>query len=186
MDWLFEGHLTVYLALAVAAAVLLVLWWGDRKERWLWLLLVPAGLALLYLLLDVAIETRHESIRRKLHEMAAAVKTRDTAAIIRHLSPAFRWGAANREQFRKLADDFFRDPVVDEMTIWEVRPDAADPNRVMLKAKPRGGRATGAEYFLVRTTWTKDADGQWRMTGFTVHLPYSDSDAPIDIPNLPR
>ena len=34
-DWLFEGRLTIYALLALAAGVLLALWWRDRKNGYL-------------------------------------------------------------------------------------------------------------------------------------------------------
>ncbi|MGL4555279.1 MAG: hypothetical protein ACRC33_29280 [Gemmataceae bacterium] len=182
MDWLYEGRLTVYLALALAAGAFLALWVRDRKGRWLLALAVPLLLAGAYLLLDRLVETRGEQIGRKLHEMAAAVEARDAGRIAAHLSPTFKYGAENREGFRRFAEQFLRDRRVDSLTVWDVQPDPADPQGVTLKAKPRGGIAAGAEaYFFVKTRWARDPDGQWRLTGFSVHNPYADSATPIDV-----
>jgi hypothetical protein len=181
MDWMFEGRWTVYLALLLMAGVFVALWVNDRKRHWLMLLSVPLLLAGVYFALDRLVETRREQIGRKLQEMAGAVERGDAARIAAHLSPTFRYGAEDREGFRRFAEEFLRERRVHSLVVWDTSVPDDRVQQVTLKAKPHGGMATGAEYFFVKTRWAQDADGQWRLAGFTVHNPYSDTDTPLDV-----
>ena len=73
-DWLFEGHLSVYVLLAAAALTCGIVWRRTRKRRWLAAAAGFAALAGLYCLLDFAVETDREQIRRKVYAMAAGLK----------------------------------------------------------------------------------------------------------------
>jgi hypothetical protein len=181
MDWLFEGNWTVYLVLLLFAGVFVGLWVNDRKSHWLMLLAVPLLLAGTYFLMDRLVETRREQIGRKLQEMAAAVEAQDAGRIHQHLAATFRYGNDDRESFRRFAEEFLRERRVHSLTVWDIQVDGRDPGLVTLKAKPRGGIATGSEYFFVKTRWVQDRDNQWRLAGFTVHNPYVDTDTPLDV-----
>lgn len=153
-------------------------------------LLLAASLAALllggaYFVLDRAVETRREQITRKLYEMAGAVEAKDTRAILAHLSPRFRYFDTGREAFVKTAQGFLDDrpPWVDSVVIWDVRLDAEKPNEALLFAKPKGGKAEGM-FFLVRTQWVQDADGEWRMASFTAHKPGVDTKESLPLPRL--
>jgi hypothetical protein len=180
MNWLFEGNWTVYLVLLLLGGVFFGLWVNDRKSHWLMLLAVPLLLAATYCLLDRLIETRYEQISRKLQEMAAAVAAQDAGRIYQHLSPTFKYGSYDRESFRRFAEEFLREGRFDSLEVWEIRVDGREPGLVTLRAKPKGGITRG-EFFFVKTRWVQDRDNQWRLTGFTVHNPYSDSDTPLDV-----
>ena len=73
-DWLFEGHLSVYLLLAAAVVLGAVVSAQTRDRRWLAAAVVFAALAGLYCLLDFAVETDREQIQRKVYAMAAGLK----------------------------------------------------------------------------------------------------------------
>src|SRR6266849_845754 len=79
-DWLFEGLWQVYAVLGMGAAVMLILWWRDRRRGWLYGVAVVGFLILLYVLLDFAVETDGEQIGRELQEMSRAVRNRDLNA----------------------------------------------------------------------------------------------------------
>ena len=182
MDWIYEGRLSVYFALATVAAILIGLWWRDRQSAWLAAILPVVLLAVLYFLLDWSVETRGEQISRKLHEMAAAVRARDASRILGHLSPQFTYRGTTHEAFRKHVEATLRDGWIDELTIWDIRPEGEG---VRLLAKPKGRVAVGLS-FLVRTRWVQDADMQYRMATFEVFHTFADTDKPVDVPNLPH
>ena len=76
---------------------------------------------------------------------------------------------------------------MNEVQIWNVTV-ADDPGGglagVEFLAKPRGGIADGTTYYLIRAQMKRDPDGQWRLKGFDAYNPYSDSNTPLQIPEL--
>jgi ketosteroid isomerase-like protein len=187
-DWLFEGRLAVYLALASVAAVCVMLWTRNRKRRWLYLACVPVLLIGVYFLLDLLVETRREQIGRKLKEMSAAVQARDVDRIFRHISEDFRLEqrgtSMDKAAFRRAVDTVFRNRVVDRVHIWDIAI-GARAGDVVFRVKPTGQRIPDHPGFVCRATFVQDADGQWRMAGFQVFDPLVNADQPIDIPQLP-
>ena len=136
-DWLFEGQATVYVALAVVALLLGALWWRDRRRHWLYAIGVVCLLAAVYLLLDFAVETRREQITRRLIAIESGVRTGNAEKVMEQISPKFRYGTINRDQFRSAVISRLKDRFVEDLTIWEVRiPDAS--GKVSFKAKPKG------------------------------------------------
>lgn len=185
MDSLFEGPTTLYLLLLVAVVVLLALWFRDRQRRWLTLLSIPAALALVLLLLDWSVETPREQIARKLREMASAVERRDVATIHGHLASTFQLAGRDRNTFRRYVERVFREDWVTSIVLWEIRPQLQGTTaEATLYAKVRGSRVRGAEFFRVKTQWSREGE-QWRLVGFTVHHPYVDTDRPLDLTDLP-
>ena len=90
-DWLFEGHLSVYVLLAAAAILCVVVWVRTRKRRWLALAAIFVALAGLYCLLDLAVETDREQIARKVNAMAAGLKApADLDAAFQNVSDRFQ------------------------------------------------------------------------------------------------
>jgi hypothetical protein len=189
-DWLFEGRLTVYLALGAGAVLLVALWTRDRRRRWLIGVGVLAGLAGVYFLLDRLVETPTEQIRRKLDEMGAGVKARDAGAIFRHLSDGFRFRGMDKAAFRKWVEPMLEGGQVTEVRIWDVAipepPRGNGPVRVHFRAKPLGPMTSGVEQAIVHAEFVRDPDGQWRLKGFEISNPVVDTDKPWDIPGLPR
>src|SRR5262249_18341107 len=55
-----------------------------------------AGLIVIYFLLDILVETRNEQFKRKVKEIAGAVKDKNTEAIVQHLSATFQSGPLKR------------------------------------------------------------------------------------------
>ncbi len=183
MDWLFEGLFVVYLLLAAAAGGLLWLWWADRKERWLLALIPVVLLALAYFLLDRAVETRGEQIKRRLGEIEAAINRKDARAILRHLSPTrFRQLAGGQDDFIRRADAVLNEGWFDTVDLWEFR--VGPPGTpTLLNAKAKGGVARG-EFLLIRTEWVEERPGEWLLAGFSAHHPFVDTGTAVQIPHF--
>ena len=195
-DWFFEGRLPVYIALA-AAAVLCAFFWTQSRKRG-FLLAAGACLALVgvYFLLDRSVETDREQIQRKIQEMGAAVRDRDVDRIFANVSDDFRRGSANKASFRQQVEHIIGGGVVNELLVWTITvPDEGkmrerpeDPRENMARAeffaKPLGGMADGSTYYLIRAQMKRDPDGQWRLQGFDAYSPYSDTNSPLQIPEL--
>ena len=93
---LFEDPLPVYLALAVAEAVVAAFWRGRRTRRWALALLAAPLLAGAVALTAWAVETDREQIHAALHEIAAGVRVGDFAPAERRLDPDCRMPAGGR------------------------------------------------------------------------------------------
>jgi ketosteroid isomerase-like protein len=197
-DWLYEGRPAVYVLLGGAAALLLVVW--KRTPRRVYLQAAAACLVLLgvYYLLDRQVETDREQISRKITEMAGAVQARDLDRIFRHISESFRLGGADRAAFRREVENVFSRNLVERVEVWNFQfpddfrekrgsgPAAEESARVEFFAKPFGGVADNATYYLVRARMRRDPDGQWRLQTYQVFNPYSGSNEPLVVPHLPN
>jgi hypothetical protein len=186
-DWLFEGWWFIYALLGAAFAVVAFQWARDgfvvfqrervtkggkeTRRRLAVLPIVLAVLALLvgvYFLLDRLVETRREEIKRKLKEMAAAVRTRDLDRIFSHISEQFQVEDKDKAVFRRYVEDRFR--LVDELAVWgEAFPD--DTGTVTFHAKPKGSQVPEQLQVVVRAQFVRDPDGQWRLRTFELFLP---------------
>jgi hypothetical protein len=170
-DWLFEGWPEIYIPLASILLILLALWWRDRNRRWLYGAGAVAALLALYFVLDLAVETSSEQIKRKLHEMARAVQKKDTKAIFTHVSDQFTWddlAGMKKAQFELLADRLIQSGTVTELVIMDEKlPDRT--GRVDFVAKPKGPNIPDAQMVRVKALFVRDADGQWRLKSFTLH-----------------
>jgi hypothetical protein len=93
-NWLWEGRISVYIALAAVAVVLLIIWWRTRDRRWLIATGIVVALALVYWLLDRLVVTEAKTdqvqIKRRLEEMAAGASKGDSKPIELYLSDNFR------------------------------------------------------------------------------------------------
>jgi hypothetical protein len=150
-DWLFEGHLSVYLALAIAAGVslywgvTLFRWRGRRRQSYPYLAAGGVALALmgLYFVLDRAVETDREQVVRKLNEMAAAVARRDLDAIFEPISDSYRSPQGKtKQQTRDFARVQLDSGRVREMAIWDISIRSLDRGagrgQVLFRLKPKG------------------------------------------------
>src|SRR4051812_38843849 len=103
-DFLFEGGLALYIALALAGLFFLILWVRLRDRRWLVAAGVVAGLALLVFLLDLLRETDRERALRTLNVAIDRINSKDLYAAIAELADDFRAYGMNKQQMRQMAD----------------------------------------------------------------------------------
>ena len=187
-DWLFEGRLAVYVVLAVMAAPLLYVGIQRRERRYLVAGSVIVALIGVYFLLSRLRETDRAQVRRKLEEMAAAVKDRDADRILAHVSEKFATQGMDRQKFRRYVEGRLRGRWLEELAIWDIDfPDGAKPDadgiiRVTFRVRPKGPHLGTPPPFLGEASFVRDPDGQWRMTGFNVFHPFIDSHIPLDLP----
>jgi hypothetical protein len=172
-DWLFEGHLTVYVLLAGVAAVALFLWWQDRRRR-APLLAAGAALALigLYFALDCLVETDREQIIRKVQEMADGIRANDPARVVQHLSDSYRSPQGrDRTQLQKFVPTYVGPGKVEELVVWDFRfPEPIDAAKgettVVFQAKPRGPLAEQmlkGGWLRCEATFVKEEPHGWRI-----------------------
>jgi hypothetical protein len=184
-SWLFEGSPTVYFLLACAAVLCAVAWWRTRKRKYLIGAAVAGGLLLGVYALDRLVESDGEQIERKLHEMAAGVTARDYDRVFQHVSDSFLVGAVNKSGFRRYTDVHARQFNVAGMSIWDVTPTNVSRERrradVEFRFRVRTNLTDGREFFLARTVFALDPDGQWRLQSFQIFNPVVDTNQPMHI-----
>lgn len=187
-DWLTEGDSTLYLVLAAAEVVLLALWWRTRKR---WYAVAAAGvatIALLLFILDWAVESDREQVKRKLHEMAAAVAAGHMDAIFSHISRDFRYGSVGKSEFRQFCDANRRSRNVSRMAVWDIQfGDVYRTDRraeVEFRFKVEGNWSAGEATFDSKSEFRLDSDAQWRLRTFKVYNPIVDKNQPLSVPGL--
>jgi hypothetical protein len=188
-DWLFEGRISVYILLGVTAALLFYVGRQEGQKRFLVAGGIVALLIGVYFLLDRLIETGREQVRRKLAETADAVQPGDLDRIMSLVSDRFSTWGMDRAGFRDFIAPELRTHTVEELEISGVTfPDggaaAADGTmRVNFNARIKTARL-GAGTFLVEATFGRDADGQWRLTGYQVSNPLLNNGLPLERPHI--
>jgi hypothetical protein len=186
-DWLFEGRWEVYGTLAVVALALLILWWfRDRKRHWLIGVGVVGVLALIYLLLDYAVETDREEIGRKLQEMSQAVKRQDLNAAFDSIADNFTFAGTDKRTLQERADAHIKSSTVSEVVIWDYEFDGLSDQtpplaNVSFKVKVKGNLGGTQEVmFFCRAEYQKDAAKGWRMRSVRLFNPIN-TDEPVDV-----
>ncbi len=183
---LLDSRLVIYSLLIFVVWVLAALWWRSRKRAFLLGGAVVLVLLVLFVLLNVLAETPRKQIARGLDEMSAGVKARDVDRIFRHIAKDFQYAGQDRERFRDYSTSVLRQGLVTELVIWDLEwPDGGDGRArpVTFKAKPKGPWENEA-YYLIKSTFVREADGAWRLQGFKVSNPFVDSQKEIQPPPL--
>ena len=174
-DWLFEGHLSVYVLLASAAALCVVVWVRTRKRRWIALAALFVALAGLYCVLDHAVETDREQIGRKVRVMAAAIKApADLDAAFQNVSDRFQCPFADsKTALREKAARQIQTWHITEVRISDLRVGEISREKSAAVADFRAkviGSFGELEAVTVHCTATFDYDAAhgWRMRGLDV------------------
>lgn len=166
----------------------------DRKS------LVPFGIALgvllLVLLLDRALESPREEAVRRVQAMAHAADTRNPDAFVAHIADRLEYkGMGNtpitvtREQVKAsgfwhvlrahnvhvAAWDFSRDDVVE-----------IDDKTVEVGFLAKGETPDGKQFpVYMRATFTRQANGEMKLTRFESYDPMKRKNEAVNIPNFP-
>jgi len=191
MDWLIDDPTLVYMLLAIVAIGLAVGWWRTRQLK----LALGAGIAVLLIavlwLLCFLIPTDAKKIAHALQEMSDGVKSHDVDRIFAHVSEQFQQGpptfggALDKAAFRQRSEGIIQERGVEEVPIWDIKVEKISrQNRsaqAVCSAKPKGNWTAGA-FFIIRSQFVLDADGQWRMRGFEVCNPAVNTNVGIRIP----
>jgi hypothetical protein len=188
-DWLTDPSPTLYVILVIAALVGAGLWvrYQNKKTRVAAVVLVAA--LVLVFVVDLLVESPREQCVRKVAAIVDAVNARRPDDLLLHVSDSFdykgmkktRLGTASAwEQLRvhnvRVATwDFTREDV-----------QAPDANTRIVGFMAKGEAAGRPLPFYIRAKFVRDADGQWRVQGFTAYDPIQKTNAPeVVIPGLP-
>jgi hypothetical protein len=187
LDWLFEGRWQVYAVQILAALVLLVLWWRDRRRLWLYAVSVVGLLILLYLLLDYAVETDGEQIGRHLQEMSDAVHRHEPDGVFTHVADDFQIAGKDKKALQELAGRYIRSGTVTEVEVWKyhfVEKTKQTPPiaKVTFQVKVKGNLG-GLEnaFYLCKAEFEQGRDKEWRLKSFQLFDPMR-NDEPVPLP----
>jgi hypothetical protein len=186
-DWLFEGLWQIYTVLGLVAVVLLILWWRYRQRYLLYGVGAMAVLALLYLLLDFAVETDREQIGRELQEMSRAVHDRNPDGIFNLVSDSFTFEGLDKRALQALAAQYIRNGTVTDVTIKEYRflgatdgtPPVANVTFRVIVTTGVGSQQTIP--FFCRAQFQRQPNKGWRLSSAAPFDPIK-TDEPIHIP----
>jgi hypothetical protein len=182
------------LALAVVLIVLLVIWLRSRDIR------AAIGLGVAFLLfmficifLMIKSETPEEQMKRKIEEMAAAVKAQNLDGIFLHISNDFHYGPLDKPGLRGHADRVLNSNPrgLESIEVWDFekaevslpKGEEKGKGKIAFKVKPKGTEAPGDMYFRCIATFILDHDNQWRLAGFELFT--QPNNQPVQIPQLP-
>jgi hypothetical protein len=179
-SWLVDDPSLVFLALAVLALVLGTCWWRTRRRGYLIGLGAVAVLCGLVWLLAHFTDTDSKQIERSLRAMVRGVNHRNLDQVFEHVANDFRFGGANKAEFRKWAEGYLNSGGEVNLDVWDFQPrEISRPNRsatVVFKVKARNPMTSGIEFYNCRARFTLDPDGQWRLKGFQLFPPQTDPD----------
>jgi hypothetical protein len=182
LDWLFEGHrhLAVYVILAAAGVLFVVVAVRTRKRRWLAGAGAAATLAGLYLLLDVAAETDSEQIERKVDAMAAGFRApANLDAVFDNVSDHFHSSyAADKQALREMARQNIQSSGITDVRILEFHSGEISREKntatAEFRAKVVGNFGGGLQAVTVHcgAMFDYDAAHGWRLRGLGVKAEY--------------
>jgi hypothetical protein len=186
-DWLFEGRTSVYVVLAALAVFLLLSWWQTRKHWLLAGVLIAAGAAGLYAILDVTVETDREQIVRKIHAMIASINRGEVDGAFDHISDRFRSrGGRTKEALRGEARRYIGQRIVERVDVWDVqcldRPSREQGTaRAAFQVKLHGQAGVDGFFAECDTTFDFDAEHGWRLEGVRLLKPQTTEEWPWQI-----
>jgi hypothetical protein len=162
-----ENPLSLWIALALAEIVTLIVWWQSRSRRAaIGLAAFPAA-AIAVGLLAWAVETDYERLVRTLDVMAKAADTGDAETFIERVSPDYQNGRARREDLAAAVQLGLRHvrATADTPTIrWE---DGRAVVRQTYLFRPAPGSRFAANQAFQDVVWEgvfqPDADREWRL-----------------------
>lgn len=102
--FLSDPSFNLYLLLAVAVMVEVIVWLKTRGRGSLLTVVVTVGLLLLLLLVDTLVESPREQAVRRVTAMGVAASERRWGDVATHIAPDFVYHGINRAEFLKFAE----------------------------------------------------------------------------------
>jgi hypothetical protein len=185
---------TIYLLLAAGVIVSGLVWFNRRGRRPLYVFLGVLAVTLLVVLLDRVFESPREEAVRRVHAMMAAADQRDPESFASHLADRVTYQGDNSRDFTReeLRNHSFWSLLRQfnvHVAAWDFsRDDVERPNAdsVMIGFLAKGElRGEGGKQFpfYFRATFTRQADGQMKLTRLESFDPMS-RDKRLSVPGL--
>ena len=170
---LSDPSTTFYAFLGIMAIVLVGLWLRSRKRGDLIRALLGVALLGAAISIDQFVESPREEATRKIGEMCKSTQDKKWDDVFKHVSDSFRYKEVDKKTFREKAKSIEGLPEFKGVTVWDFA--RADFKQIDDKNLQLGFRAQlrdlpiSQSYILA--TFAKEADGQWRMSGFKRYDP---------------
>jgi hypothetical protein len=169
---------TLFLLLAAAAIVLVVVWLRTRDRRCLYGLGGVAGVALALWLGTLTVryfrgESDADQIERKLHDMSGAVRAKNVDGIFQHVSDDFGPAKGSKEALRTVVQQNLEQGGLTDVEVQGIEPPqvtrpAQGPATATVRFRVRPASADGRyiRFVLIDARFILDPDGQWRLKSF--------------------
>ena len=187
---------TIYLLLAAAVIVSGLVWFNRRGRRPLYVFLGVLAVTLIVVLLDRVFESPREEAVRRVHAIMAAADQRDPEAFASHLADRViyqneqRDVPFTREELRKHSFWSLLHQFNVHVAAWDFsRDDVERPSTdsvvigFLAKGELRGEGGKQFPYYF-RATFTRQADGQMKLTRLESFEPMQRKNKRVSIPGL--
>jgi len=173
LGWFHEHNATVYMLLGVALVIVGAVWIRTQDRRLARAAAVIAGLLAALALLDLfGPESAGREIKRKVEEMARAIKTRQMDVLNRHVAESFHYEGFGKQAMIKLVEGFIASGMLTEVEVWKFEPPEINSKdgtaKITFRAKPKGSESPEL-FFRTVAQFVRDPDGQWRMKTFDIY-----------------
>ncbi len=184
----------LYLVLAVLVFITGAVWFNRRDRKSLAVFLGCIAIAAAVFLLDHFFESPREEAVRRVLAMARAADARQPEEFVAHIADRveYQGGSANpvtltREQIRNHGFWHLLNQFQPHIAAWDfaradVREISADSVEIGFLAK---GEAQGPPFpVYFRATFTRQADGQYKLTRFASFDPMKRQNSPLQLPGF--
>lgn len=189
---LSDPSTTLYIALIIVVALLALLWMRSRKRNDLIRLLIGGAALLAVFLIDRFVESPREEASRKVEEMAKATETRNWDGVFNHISDSFLYKGPtgtvmDKKTFREKVKGVEKFAEFKGVAVWDLhRADhrIVNENNFTIGFRAQASGIPPSQSFII-AAFTKDPDGQWRMSNFTrYNFAKRENGPPETIPGL--
>jgi len=178
--WLVDNIALIYFLLGLAALVVIVLFYQNKRGRELLALAVILGLAFLFWLLTAVTVTDRKQIELNMHALAQAALNNKPDQVTPQLASDFTYGGLSKPQIGDYVTAHARMGGVSGYNISSFNVDKLDKDRgnaeasFMLAIDHSGGKAV----FRCKTIFVIE-DTKWRLQKIVLYNPVVDSDKPM-------
>jgi len=166
-----ENPVWVYVVLAAAEAVLVLLWRRGVVKRTILLAVCPV-LAIAVVAVSTLIVTDRERIEKLTEEVVSHAERLDIPAISDYVDDDYNYGGMNKKLWYALSTAFakiyrFKSISIKELEVTFPAPGQADVLlRVFVHMDPEAQGLFPSSYFYYtsKLAWTRNAQGQWKIT----------------------
>jgi hypothetical protein len=180
MNWLFDSPFTILLGAVAIGFFLGVAWVQTGKNAFLYAVAGIAVAAIGLLILERAVETDTEKVRKLLYQIAAEIEANDVDRVVQHVvssRPELGVEAKNR-----MGSYRFTQVQITKIHSITEHPNKQPPSVVAQFNVLVGAGGSGIEFdnqpVFFKVTFWKDTDDQWKIADYQydVNRPFPRSD----------
>jgi hypothetical protein len=169
-SFLSDPSTATYAIIAVMVFISLVLALKKREKKQLISAIIAVMALVSLIVIDQVYESSRESCVRSLNEMATASKNKDNTELFKHISDQFSANGLDKSKLRGLVERA-KSFNIEGVSFFDIgRPSFVEKDaktveqgfRAQLIGQPQTQR-------YVVGTFTKEADGVWRLIGFKIY-----------------